>query len=317
MPGLRALRTCSNGGTPCVHVRAAFCGAWSWRRSLLAPAAASAYTVFVTNEKDNTVSIIDSAKLEVVKTVKVGQRPRGVILSKDQRWLLVCASDDNSVQVYDARTLELVKTLPSGQDPELFVLHPSGNPLYIANEEDNLVTVVDIEQGSVLAEIPVGVEPEGMGISPDGKVLVTTSETTSMAHFIDTATRATIDNVLVDSRPRVAEFTADGSQVWVSAEIGGTVTVIETGTRKVVAKIGFKIPGVPAGRRSAGRRAHQPATASAPSSRSVPPIVSPWSTPPPSRSRNICWSASASGSSPSRPTRSSCSPPTAPPTTCR
>ncbi len=59
---------------------------------VLAPAAASAYTVFVTNEKDNTVSIIDSAKLEVVKTVKVGQRPRGVILSKDHRWLLVCAS---------------------------------------------------------------------------------------------------------------------------------------------------------------------------------------------------------------------------------
>ncbi len=140
--------------------------------------------------------------------------------------------------------MELVKTLPSGQDPELFVLHPSGNPLYIANEDDNLVTVVDIEQGKVLAEIPVGVEPEGMGISPDGKLLVTTSETTNMAHFIDTATHTTIDNVLVDSRPRVAEFTADGSQVWVSAEIGGTVTVIETGTRKVVAKIGFKIPGV-------------------------------------------------------------------------
>jgi YVTN family beta-propeller protein len=42
-----------------------------------------------------------------------------------------------------------------------------------------------------------------------------------------------------------AEFTADGSQVWVSSEIGGTVTVIEAGTRKVMAKIGFKIPGVP------------------------------------------------------------------------
>jgi PQQ-dependent catabolism-associated beta-propeller protein len=96
----------------------------------------------------------------------------------------------------------------------------------------------------VLAEIPVGVEPEGMGISPDGKLLVNTSETTNMAHFIDTATNATIDNVLVDSRPRVAEFTADGAQLWVSAEIGGTVTVIDPKTRKIIAKIGFDIPGV-------------------------------------------------------------------------
>ena len=81
----------------------------------------------------------------MVKTVKVGQRPRGVILSKDAKWLLICASDDNNVQVFDARTMEFVKNLPSGPDPELFVLHPSGNPLYIANEDDNLVTVVDIE----------------------------------------------------------------------------------------------------------------------------------------------------------------------------
>ena len=82
-----------------------------------------AYTVYVTNEKDNTVSIIDSSKLEVVKTIKVGQRPRGITLSKDQKWLLICTSDDNTVQVWDTETLTFVKTLPSGPDPEL--LHPA------------------------------------------------------------------------------------------------------------------------------------------------------------------------------------------------
>ncbi len=137
--------------------------------SLFVPAMAAAYTVYITNEKDNTVSIIDSTKLEVTRTVKVGQRPRGVLLSKDAKWLLICASDDNNIQVFDARTMAFVKNLPSGPDPELFVLHPSGNPLYVANEDDNLVTVVDIETDKVLAEIPVGVEPEGMGISTGRK----------------------------------------------------------------------------------------------------------------------------------------------------
>ena len=71
--------------------------------ALPAPAA-MAYTAFVTNEKDNSVSVIDTEKLEVIKTFPVGQRPRGVILSNDGKWLIVCTSDDNIIQVYDTKT---------------------------------------------------------------------------------------------------------------------------------------------------------------------------------------------------------------------
>ncbi len=110
------------------------------------PGPVGAFTVYVSNEKDNTVSVIDSETLSVVETIKVGQRPRGIILTKDGRQLLVCASDDDTVQVFDVASRKLVKTLPSGPDPELLILHPTGNPLYIANEDDNLVTVIDLER---------------------------------------------------------------------------------------------------------------------------------------------------------------------------
>jgi len=50
---------------------------------------AGAYTVYVTNEKDNTVTVLDSEKMEVVKPVKVGQRPRGVTLTKNNKWLMI------------------------------------------------------------------------------------------------------------------------------------------------------------------------------------------------------------------------------------
>jgi PQQ-dependent catabolism-associated beta-propeller protein len=205
---------------------------------------AEAYTAYVTNEKDNTISVIDTDKMAVVKTAEVGHRPRGIVMSKDKKWLIVCTSDDNDVKIYDAKTLEYVKSLPSGPDPELLALHPDGKRLYIANENDNLVTVVNIETGEVISEIPVGVEPEGMGMSPDGKVLVNTSETTNMAHFIDTEHHRTFDNVLVDSRPRVARFNAAQTQLWVSAEVGGTVTVINPADRKIITKIHFEIPGI-------------------------------------------------------------------------
>ena len=62
-------------------------------------------------KKDDTVTVIDGNTLEAIKTVKVAQRPRGVILSKEEKWLLICASDNNTAQVYDARTMEFVKSL--------------------------------------------------------------------------------------------------------------------------------------------------------------------------------------------------------------
>ena len=55
----------------------------------------NANLAYVTNEKDNTVSVIDIKKKKVIKTVKVGQRPRGIILSKDEKLVLICASDDD------------------------------------------------------------------------------------------------------------------------------------------------------------------------------------------------------------------------------
>ena len=61
-------------------------GAWL---SALVAGEASAFTAYVSNEKGNTVSVIDTNKWEVVKTIKVGQRPRGIAYTKDQKYVLV------------------------------------------------------------------------------------------------------------------------------------------------------------------------------------------------------------------------------------
>ena len=204
----------------------------------------NASKAYITNEKDNTLSVIDINKRKVVKTIDIGQRPRGITMTKDGKLVLICASDDDRVEVRDAETLKLKYHLPSGPDPELFVLSPDDSVLYIANEDDAMVTVVDMNEKMIIDDIPVGVEPEGMGLVGNGSILVNTSETTNMAHFIDTETLEIVENVLVDARPRVAMFTPDDKEVWVSSEIGGTVKVINPNSKEVTHTIGFKIPGV-------------------------------------------------------------------------
>ena len=44
-------------------------------------------TIYVSNEKDHNITVIDGESLEVIKTVKVGHRPRGIILSRDKKEL--------------------------------------------------------------------------------------------------------------------------------------------------------------------------------------------------------------------------------------
>ena len=118
-------------------------------------------------------------------------------MSKDDKLVLICASDDDRVEVRDAKTMKLKYHLPSGPDPELFILSPDDDTLYIANEDDAMVTVVDMNDKMIIDDIPVGVEPEGMGLTNDGSVLVNTSETTNMAHFINTNNLEIFENVLV------------------------------------------------------------------------------------------------------------------------
>ena len=223
-----------------------------WRRYLLSglaawlamAAPASAFIAYVSNEKSNTVSVIDTDKWTVINTIKVGQRPRGIEFTRDGKFVMVAVGDDDTIQMIDAKTREVVDSLPSGPDPELFIQDADGKILYVANENDNTVTIIDLEKRVRLGDIQVGVEPEGMAISPDGKFLINTSETTNMAHFIDTATRQIVANVLVDARPRFAEFKRDGSELWVSSEIGGTVSIIDPAKRVVTGKITFTIPGL-------------------------------------------------------------------------
>ena len=49
--------------------------------------AARGETVYVSNEKGNSITVIDAATLKVVATWPIGRRPRGSVLSRDGKFL--------------------------------------------------------------------------------------------------------------------------------------------------------------------------------------------------------------------------------------
>src|ERR1700739_2150475 len=95
---------------------------------------ARAFLAYVSNEKSNTVSVIDTDKMETIATIKTGQRPRGIEVSRDGKLVYVALGDHDIIKVFDAKTFNTAGALPSGAEPEQFTLDPAGKFLYVANE---------------------------------------------------------------------------------------------------------------------------------------------------------------------------------------
>ena len=65
---------------------------------------AMANKAFVSNEKGNTVTVVDTDTWEVLAEFPAGNRPRGITISPDGTKLYVAASDDDTVRVFDTET---------------------------------------------------------------------------------------------------------------------------------------------------------------------------------------------------------------------
>src|SRR5260370_36013400 len=112
------------------------CGAWALPALALALSVAPlgggrAETVLVSNEKGNSITVLDGESLKVLRTVPVGQRPRGIVLSQDQKTLHICASDDVEIETLALEKFTLGQPLQSGPDPDTFSLHPVARPLIV------------------------------------------------------------------------------------------------------------------------------------------------------------------------------------------
>ncbi|HSN28664.1 MAG TPA: beta-propeller fold lactonase family protein [Kofleriaceae bacterium] len=216
--------------------------------------------IYVSNEADGTVSVIDAAAQRVTATIQVGKRPRGLRVSHDGHRLYVALSGSprggpgvdesklppadrsaDGIGIVDLDKLELVKTIASGQDPESFDL-VGDHQLVVSNEETAEASIVDLDKGAVTARVPVGREPEGVTTAPDGLVYVT-SETDSRVSIIDPKRAQVVANVDTGLRPRGVLFSKDGARAFVSDEGDATITVIDTQKKAAVDRITLPTAG--------------------------------------------------------------------------
>lgn len=233
--------------------------------------------VFVSNEDSGNISVISTATNEVVSTIEVGRRPRGIKISNSGENVFVALSgspkcppslpdedcakletdkSQDGIAIIDIRNGKLDRVLPGGSDPEQFDLSMDGHRLFVSNEDSNQATIVAIDSSEILRTIDVGREPEGVRVSPDGKLVYITGETDHDVTVLDAHTGTVIASIKVGLRPRDAVFSPDGARAYVSSELSHSITVIDTASQEVLSTIALADTAKPVGMaiRSDGKR---------------------------------------------------------------
>ena len=107
-----------------------------------------------TNEVGGDLSIIDSGNYNVLATVPLGKRPRGIHASPDHKTIYVALSGSpiagpdvdestlpppdksaDGIGVFDVAQNKVVRAIHGGSDPENFDVSQDGTQLYISNED--------------------------------------------------------------------------------------------------------------------------------------------------------------------------------------
>src|SRR5260370_29501197 len=89
--------------------------------------------VYVTNQLDDPLSVINGRTNKVTATVPAGKAPEGVAVAPDSRHVYIADNGSAEVSVLDTRTNKIVATVPVGRDPSGVGLSPDGRHLYVAN----------------------------------------------------------------------------------------------------------------------------------------------------------------------------------------
>lgn len=199
--------------------------------------------IFISSEKDNTITVLDGTTRQQSALIKTCKRPRHMQLTPDRARLLVACGDSGRADIIDIAKKQVVDQVRLEQGVEIFDLSPDGKTLYFSNEDDALLSVVDLATQKVIRNVKVGKEPEGVKVSPDGKIVYVTSEVASMVHVVDAASGKVLKNIEVGKRPRRFAMTPDGKQLWVTNELGASVSIISAADNTVLSTLKFEPKG--------------------------------------------------------------------------
>lgn len=217
--------------------------------------------LYVSDESGGNVVVLDPVAGNVVATIAVGRRPRGIAVSADGSRLYVALSGSpnggpnvdesklpppdrrfDGIGVVDLQSRRLINTYPSNADPETFAISHDGKTLYASNEDTGMLSAIDLVTGTIRGAATVGSEPEGVAVSRDDRIVYTACETSNRVDVVDAATMKVLASIPTQPRPRAVLLSTRSHTGYVTDEFGASISVFSTDDYKIIKTISLGDP---------------------------------------------------------------------------
>jgi YVTN family beta-propeller protein len=197
--------------------------------------------LYIGNTHSNTVSAIDLATENIVKTLPLLD-PYNLYYSPDRRLLVTTATRLGRVEVHAveewsqigaAKGWTRLAQIPTGKDPNHFAFSPDGRFMYVSNEYSHQLSVIDLQERKLVRQLTTGRRPIDMSLAPGGKILFLANYGEGSVTVYDTESFKELDRIPTGAGAHGMAMSVDGKILFVSNRDASTVSVIDVASRKV------------------------------------------------------------------------------------
>jgi YVTN family beta-propeller protein len=167
--------------------------------------------VYVSNQADDTVSVIDGATNAVLRTVRVGHNPNGVAVNPKTNTIYVANLAGGSLSIINGSKLT-TSILRLGSYPAKVAVNPVTNRVYATLEDKNgFLDVIDGRERKLVASIPLPPYPLSVTVDTDsnriyvadflcgcGQISVIDGTTNGVTNTIDLPGASLVEGVALD-----------------------------------------------------------------------------------------------------------------------
>jgi YVTN family beta-propeller protein len=149
--------------------------------------------LLVTNPDNGSVTVIDTVGRQVLREIKVGEKPEGITWIGKGPLAAVTVYHEDRLVFFDAENGQVIKKLPVADEPYGIIANKEGTRAWVTHEYPGSVSEIDLKEQKVIREFQIAPFIRGLALSRDESRLYVTQFYTADLIALDLSSGKVVD----------------------------------------------------------------------------------------------------------------------------